>query len=92
MQTQGLARVVTDTVTTLAGEGGALETQGERGKRFARSPGTSLFAKERLCRPGKAGLHRCELEARETAETVRSSSCADKTSSAQLVGTRIDGL
>ena len=51
VQKPGLARVVTDRpVTTLAGDGGTAEAQGERGTRFARNSRISS-SREGLCRP-----------------------------------------
>ncbi len=76
VQTQGLARVVTGTVTTLACERRAAETQGSAGSASPESHARA-FRGERLCRPRRPAMHRRELRARQTAGTVRSSSCAD---------------
>ena len=66
VQTQGLARVVTGRpVTTLARGGGAVEAQGERGKRFARNLTHALFAGSGSAGKERRRVHRRELEARE---------------------------
>ena len=77
VQTQGLARVVTDTVTTLAGEGGAVATPGAR-EALRPESHARAFRVERLRQPGGRYVHRREHEAQQTSGTVRSSRCADE--------------